>query len=179
MAGYILRHDDPIVDIFFVLLLSMSTMDKEVIKIAFQGFGGKVAFLMSTESGRIPTRISLAKEMLKNPWDILEKPNRIKDLLFPDEVISKFINKSTLFKNIEVLNRSDGVVLVLSDKIVFKSGSIKLTPLARKILEQVSYLIQLMNAPVNISGHTDDIGSRDKNYQISYLRALSVLQFFF
>ncbi len=163
---------------FFVLLLSMSTLDKEVIKIAFQGFGGKVAFLMSTDAGRIPTRISVAREMLENPWDILEKPDRIKDLLFPDEIMPNYINKSTLLKNIEILNRPEGVVIVLSDKIVFQSGSTKLTPYAKQILEQVSYLIQLMNAPVNISGHTDDTGSRKRNFEISYLRAISVLQFF-
>ncbi|WP_461834652.1 OmpA family protein [Desulfothermus sp.] len=163
---------------FFVLLLSMSTLDKEVIKIAFQGFGGKVAFLISTDAGRIPTRISVAREMLENPWDILEKPDRIKDLLFPDEIMPKFINKSTLLKNIEILNRPEGVVIMLSDKIVFQSGSTQLTPLAKQILEQVSYLIQLMNAPVNISGHTDDTGSRKRNFEISYLRAISVLHFF-
>ncbi len=163
---------------FFVLLLSMSSLDKEIITIAFQGLRGKVAFLMSSEAGRIPTRITLAREMLENPWDILKKPDRIKDLLFPDDILPKYINKSTLLKNIEILNRPEGVVLVLSDKILFKTGSHTLTPLAKRMLEQISYLIGLMNAPVNISGHTDDIGKREKNYEISYLRALSVLQFF-
>jgi len=163
---------------FFVLLLSMSSLDKEIITIAFQSLRGKVTFLKSTEAGKIPTRITIAREALENPWEILEKPNRIKDLLFPDEIFPKDINKGELLKNIEILSRPEGVALVLDDKILFKTGSVTLTPIAKKILEQVLYLIQLVAAPVNISGHTDDTGSKEKNYQISYLRAISVLNFF-
>lgn len=163
---------------FFVLLLSMSTLDKETIKIAFKSLAGNVAFLQSTTSGRIPTRISLVRDALENPWEILEKPNRIKDLLFPNEILPPEINRSTLMKNIEILNKPEGVVLVLSDKITFQSGSFSLANSAKKILDQIYYLILLIDAPVNISGHTDDIGDKEVNYEFSYLRALSVLKYF-
>ncbi len=163
---------------FFVLLLSMSTLDKEVVTLAFQSLNAKVGFLTSYNTGKIPTRIQIAREVLENPWELLERPDRIKDLLFPDEILPKDINRGDFLKDIKILNKPEGVCLVLSDKILFKTGSTFLTPLAKKVLKQVLYLIQLVAAPVNISGYTDDTGSREKNYQISYLRALSVLDFF-
>ncbi len=163
---------------FFVLLLSMSSMDKQVLKMAFKSFTDCVSFMESTPAGKIPTRITFVKEILENPWEMLEKPDRIKDLLFPDEILPPDINRKTIMENIEILNRPEGVVLMLSDKITFESGSILLTDLAKKILDQVYYLILLIDAPVNISGHTDDIGSKDLNYEISYLRAFSVLKYF-
>ncbi len=163
---------------FFVLLLSMSSLDKQIVTIAFQSLGGRAAFLESTQAGRVPTRITLVKQMLEDPWDILQRPDRIKDLLFPDEIFPKYINRSEVLKNIEILNRPEGVVLVLNDHILFPPGGYKLTPLARIILKQVKYVIELTNAPVNVAGFTDNTGPRPLNYKISYERAISVLGYF-
>ncbi len=178
--GWIVTFSDMVTLLltFFVLLLSMSTLEKRIITIAFSNFTSKFLFLKSTESGRIPSRIKFIKEALRDPLAILEKQQKIKDMLFPDEILPPEINKSTIDKNIEILKKKEGVAILLSDKLLFPSGSYILKPSAKKILEQVKYLIMATSAPVNISGHTDITGSLEKNYELSEKRALAVLKYF-
>ncbi len=163
---------------FFVLLLSMATLDKRIITIAFTNFTDKFMFLQSAESGRVPPRIQLVKEALKDPMSIMEKKQKIKDMLFPDEILPPDINKSTLNKNIDIIKKKEGVAIILTDKILFPSGSYVLKPDAQKILKQIEYLLMLTPVPVNISGHTDITGSRNNNYKLSEERVISVLKFF-
>jgi len=162
---------------FFVLLLSMSTMDKRIISAAFTNFNQRIDFLRSEPAGRIPSRIQLTKELLQNPWELFEKRQRIKELLFPDQVLPSDLNKSTLNENIRVLKRPEGVALVLSDTILFETGSAEPRAGARRLLEQIKLLLQTMSAPVNISGHTDSTtGPGFDNYELSARRALNVLR---
>lgn len=164
---------------FFVLLLSMSTLDKKIITIAFTNFSDKAAFLDSRASGRIPQEIELIEEILENPWEILDKKNRIKDLLFPDRVLHPDINRSTLDQNIQVLNRPEGVALVLSDKLLFAPESSRLSSQATRLLEQIRLLIMAVNAPVNVAGYTDATGGPHyDNTRLSAERALTVLNHF-
>ena len=164
---------------FFVLLLSMSTLDKKIITIAFTNFSDEAAFLESRDSGRISQEIELIEEILDNPWEILEKQDRIKDLLFPDRVLSPEINRSTLNENIEVLSRPEGVALVLSDKLLFTPESSRLNARAAQLLEQIRQLILAVKAPVNVAGYTDATGGPYfDNYELSAERALSVLSYF-
>ena len=164
---------------FFVLLLSMSSMDQSIIEQISTVFRGRIAFMSTRTSGRVDKRIELVKEAIKKPWEILEKKERIKDLLFPDTVLPPEINRSTLEENLEVLVRPEGVALVLTDKLLFPLGETDLNPEAKAILRQVSRLIRIWPAPVNISGYTDDIPSTERgNLYISGERAMSVLDFF-
>jgi chemotaxis protein MotB len=142
-------------------------------------FSNEVNFMTYRGAGRVPTRIRLLVELLTNPWDIVEKPNRFKDLLFPDDVLPPEIDRSTLEENLEVLVRKEGVALVLSDKLLFRPGSAELTPLARKILAPVSEVLLYMHANVNVAGHSDSTtGATVDNYVLSGERALSVLDYF-
>jgi len=164
---------------FFVLLLSMSTLDKKIITIAFTNFSDKAAFLESRDSGRIPENIELIEQLLDNPWEMLEKQDRIKDLLFPEQALGPEINRSTLDKNIQVLNRPEGVALILSDRLLFRPESSRLNDQATRLLEQIKPLILAMNAPVNVAGFTDSTGGPNfDNVQLSAERAMAVLAYF-
>lgn len=163
---------------FFVLLLSMSSMDKSILtKITF--FAEDLGALSIKSAGRVPQRIKLIIDALEKPWEILEKQERLKDLLFPDDVIPPEINRATLMDNLEVLQRPEGVALVLTDKLLFPSGGAELNPAAHQLLAVVGEVLQFMTAPVNISGYTDDAGGQAEfNYVLSGQRALAVLKSF-
>ena len=164
---------------FFVLLLSMSSLDKSVVQEVVSIFTERTAFLSEKSAGKIAHRFKVLQKLVAKKWEILENEQRIKDLLFPDEVLPKEISRSTLEKNLRILVRPEGVALVLTDKLLFPLGGTKLTPAARKILKEVATLVSIWPAPVNIAGYTDNIPARTRdNYDISGERALAVLTFF-
>jgi chemotaxis protein MotB len=158
---------------FFVLLLSMSSMDRSVLtRITF--FADDVGFLTNRSAGRIPQRVKLVIEALDKPWEVLEKQKRIKDLLFPDDELPPEISRSTLEQNLQVLARPEGVALVLTDALLFPPGGSQLTETARRLLAPVVEVLLFMPAPVNVAGYTDDVGGDgEANYVLSGERALS------
>ena len=82
-------------------------------------------------------------------------------------------------KNLQVLARPEGAALVLTDELLFPSGGFELSQAARGLLAQVAQVLTFMNAPVNIAGYTDaDPGRQRDNYELSGLRAMSVLEYF-
>lgn len=163
---------------FFVLLLSMSSMDKSVLtKITF--FSDDLGQLSVRSAGRIPQRIKMIIQALEKPWEILEKKERLKDMLFPDDVIPPEISRSTLMENLDVMQRPEGVALVLTDELLFPPGEATLTPAAKQLLTVVGEVMGYMEAPVNIAGYSDAVGGRaEANYVLSGERALAVLQHF-
>lgn len=163
---------------FFVLLLSMSSMDRSVLtRITF--FTDDLGFLDKRSAGLIPQRLKVIIDALDKPWEILEKQKRLKDMLFPDDELPPEINRSTLDENLRILARPEGVALVLTDKLLFPSGGAELSPGAEKLLDTVAGVLLFMTAPINVSGYTDAVGGPDQgNYALAGNRALSVLQFF-
>ena len=163
---------------FFVLLLTMSSMDRSILtKLTL--FTQDIGFMTYKGSGRMPTRVRLVTQLLERPWELLDKQERIKDLLFPDDVIPPDINRSTLMENVQVLARPEGAALVLSDKLLFERGGWVLSREAQVLLDQVTQVLAYTNAPVNVSGFTDEDPEGDLDeYQLSGRRAMSVLEHF-
>jgi chemotaxis protein MotB len=163
---------------FFVLLLSMASMDRSVLtKVTL--FTQDLGFMQHKGKGRVPSRVKILTQLLERPWEVMEHQRRIKDLLFPDDVVPEEISRSTLEENVKVLEKPEGVALVLSDGLLFPPGGSELTDAARFVLEQIGLVIAYTEAPVNVSGHTDDTaGGAIDNYELSQLRALAVLGFF-
>ncbi|MGM0423346.1 MAG: OmpA/MotB family protein [Thermodesulfobacteriota bacterium] len=161
---------------FFVLLLSMSTLDTKIITVAFRDFDARVDFLRSQDAAQVETKIELVTEMLKDPSELLQKQDRFKDLLFPDEALPQEVLRSTLEENLEILEKPEGVALVLNNEILFSPGSSRLAQPAQEILARIAQVILATSAPVNISGHTDNTTAPGvDNYRISARRAMSVL----
>lgn len=163
---------------FFVLILSMSSMDRSVLT-RINLFQNDIGVLTKRGAGRVPTRIRMLIELLENPMDLLLKQDRIKDLLFPDDILPQEISRSTLDENLSILQRPEGVALVLNDKLLFAPESSELTAPAQKILAAVADVLSATIANVNISGYTDNgEGSELDPYALSADRALTVLEYF-
>jgi chemotaxis protein MotB len=163
---------------FFVLLLTMSSMDRSVLtKVSL--FTQDLGNLQAKGAGKITTRQRLLQELLERPWEVMEKTNRIKDLLFPEDSLPPDLSRSTLDENLMVLQRPEGVALVLTEKLLFPPGGYELSESAKKILGQVVEVFSLTDADVNIAGYTDNTpGQQPDNLTLSGLRAMSVLEYF-
>lgn len=162
---------------FFVLLLSMSSMDRKVIQESLHIFWGDVGYISSTSAGQIPTKYEFVVELLQRPWEFRDHEQRVRDLLFPDEVLPKEIERSTIDESIRFLERPEGLAILLTDDLLFPLGEFTLTEPARTILAQLVPLMQVAPNDINISGHTDNLPGRNvDNYTLSALRGMAVLE---
>jgi chemotaxis protein MotB len=163
---------------FFVLLLSMASMDR-VMLARMSPFQSRTDYISYQGAGKVPTRVQVLLKLLEDPASALDKPERIKDLLFPDEVLPPDIDVSTLDRNLRILEKPEGLAIVLTNDLLFAPGSYALNDGARKLLEQVGLMLQYSTADCNIAGFSDTSPSPGMdNYVLSGKRALVVLDYF-
>lgn len=130
-------------------------------------------------AGRVTTKFEFMHKVIENPEQALLDPQRIKDLLFPDELLPEGMARSTLDENLKILVRPEGIALVLSDGLLFEIGQSALTEESRRLLSGFAEFLATVPTPVNVAGYTDNIPAGEKdNYALSSERAMSVLTFF-
>lgn len=112
---------------FFVLLLAMSSMDQSFIS-RVSIYSAQHAALARRTAGKAPRNIQMVLDLVERPWEVFSKEQKIKDLLFPDNVLPPEIDRNTLNENLRVLARNEGVALIFSDKLLFAPGGAELTP---------------------------------------------------
>lgn len=163
---------------FFVLLLSMSSMDQSFLT-AVSVSTAQMGLMNDAQGGKVTAKVREVVELLERPWEILERQHRIKDLLFPDDILPPEVDRQELMENLRVLLKPDGVALVFTDKLMFDTGEYALKPRAEAILKAIVPIMWASNAPVNVAGYTDSVGGHAPvQYELSARRALSVLNFF-
>ena len=163
---------------FFVLLLSMSTLTQTTIT-EVNSWIAPQNFIERQGSGRIPERVTLLQELIKNPANLITNLDRIKDLLFPYDLLPEEVSKNTLEENLKIMATPEGLVISLNDKLLFPSGKYALTEIAEKILSSLVDVLLYTEMDINIAGYTDNVPNKEMdNYQLSGKRALSVLEYF-
>ena len=163
---------------FFVLLLSMSSMSKTTITEVNSWFA-PLNYIERQGLGRIPERVAIFMELIKDPKNLVTSMDRIKDLLFPYDTMPEEMDKSTLDENLKVMETPEGLVISLNDKLLFASGKYTISAPAEKILHSLVDVLLYTEMDVNISGHTDNVPNAEmSNYELSGKRALSVLEYF-
>lgn len=161
---------------FFVLLLTMASMDNAVLtKVTLHT--ADLGLLEKRGSGRVAVKERMVVELMEKPWEVLEKKNRIKDLLFPDDEMPPELDKSELDKNLEILIKPDGVALVFTDELLFAPGGSALSERGMFVIDRLVPMMTQTRAPINIAGYTDPGETTENPYQLSGDRALSVLKF--
>lgn len=91
---------------------------------------------------------------------------------------AEMLRRARQIKEAEVKLESRGLVIALSGRILFDSGSSKLQPGVAATLDQVAALLRdYPDRPVRIEGHTDSTGDLLFNNTLSAARAESVLTY--
>lgn len=161
---------------FFVLLLTMSSMDNALlttVTLTTKDLG----MLDKRGSGRVSAAERMVAELMDRPWEVVEKQNRLKDLLYPDETMPPELSKSDLMDNLDVLARNDGVALVISDGLLFDRDVTQLSDTGKYVIGQLVPIIGYMTAPINVIGYSDTDTEDVDPYVISEDRATAVLGF--
>ncbi|WP_018124235.1 OmpA/MotB family protein [Desulfovibrio oxyclinae] len=161
---------------FFVLLLTMSSMDNTLLT-TVTVTQADLGLLSARGSGRVSAKERLVAELMEKPWEVLEKQNRLKDLLFPDEVLPPEINRQELEENLTVLSKWDGVGLVFTDRLLFEPGGTRLSDTGRELLDALVPIMTATSAPIDVAGYADSVDDAPDPWQVSKERAISVLTF--
>lgn len=163
---------------FFVLLVSMSSMDTAIFT-RISSHMRSLAPIPLSGAGRLPERITIITKLIKDPANLLEKKKRLKDLLFPHDVLPPELSAGELDKNLDILQHPEGIVIVLTEGLLFAPGAAGLDAKGKKLLDALTPVILAVNADTNISGHTDPgPGEGADLYRLSFLRAANVLEHF-
>lgn len=165
---------------FFVLLLSMSSMDAKKISEAI----GSLSGAMSVLEGGTQTEISKKRIQEATPIEVkdetTETVNRIQTAVGEaNEMMEKGQGPV-----ISLEEAQEGFVIELPASLLFKSGSATIENQdALLFLKRVALIIDELpnNMNVSVQGHTDNQGPSAKspfkdNWELSSARAISVLQ---
>jgi chemotaxis protein MotB len=112
-----------------------------------------------------------------------EKLNELEDIIFKLNTQVQQIKSavSTQLQNYQeddvMLSVKDGKLYIsLSEKLLFKSGSYKLDPTGAEVVALMSsVLINYPDISITIEGNTDNVGSEISNWDLSVLRATSII----
>jgi chemotaxis protein MotB len=155
---------------FFVLLLSMASMDKIKFSSAAGSLRGAFGVLGSTE---------------KTP---LSKPRVVEFAPIEDETFHRLYQKIQtsithlkLDRDIELVKDRGAVVLRVKASILFAPGAAQVKAEAYPVLRKVADLVRPLPLNLRIEGNTDDLPLNDpalSNWDLSVNRAVGVLKFF-
>jgi chemotaxis protein MotB len=153
---------------FFIMLVAMSTMQEEKIKVALGSLKGALGVLEGggkSVKGReeLVALHEVHSSIKAIPTDI----NRAK------ETLAKYHSD----KHIQIGHAKDCVTIVLDDELLFAEGSEEIQPGAYPFLTDLSTVIAETESLVEFRGHTDNVGAADRrlNWEVGAGRATSVL----
>ena len=166
----------------FVLMFSMSSIDSGLVE--------RISSSLRDDSvpelpglGRADSRLNEILDLMADAQRLVENESRLKELLFPDDVLPPEQDKGMIRENIRITTRENGVGIIFSEDLLFAEGSASVGTEGRRVLSAVTPLLRAVPYDIMISGHSDDnIYAGEKaatirlaKYQLSGARALSVL----
>ena len=157
---------------FFILLYSFSTTDNEKLRLIAAALKGQVNGVpMKLEDVPGITDQDIEQGIgEKSPYQILL------------EDIQEIIDKNGLTETVKIREEDAGVVLQLSESILFDLGKSDLKADSTPILEVISGLIPSIENEIMVQGHTDNIpissGTYESNWELSTSRAVNVVKYF-
>lgn len=185
----------------FMVLFSMSTVSvskfeslKLALKAAFSPSVLEGAGSVVPQSGGarpnepeqqqpVPTIVPLPAERRGVESNAQEDAEERDEFLRLKRLLDAYARSHGFRGSIETLIRRRGLVIrVLTDRVLFDSGSANLKPESWPLLEQISRLLNLdTRHPISVEGHTDTVPistSRfPSNWELSAARASSVVRF--
>jgi chemotaxis protein MotB len=167
---------------FFVLLLSMSSMDDLTLKSYFHNFTGSCGILLFKEQGEIyrPKEVLIEGlyEQLKDALIVKRDRNKT-----DADVVSDLTEKSLSAAGNTVVfqNTEDGLKLTFGQEVLFNPGSAEVKAASKPVLSEVAKFIQLSRYQIYIDGHTDNVPIHNDRFSsndaLSLARAYAVLDY--
>lgn len=157
---------------FFVLLVSMSTMEVEKMKQAAASLKGALSALPFQERVR-PAPIRPLRPT-KGPAKRGRRSRSIAKL-------KRVIREHQLEDIIKVSENAAGIHVTIGDPALFDTGRDEIKPTILPVLNQIVEVVHSGSEIIRVEGHTDNVPIHndefDNNWELSIARALSVIRY--
>jgi len=181
LPGWLVQFGDlmSLLLVFFILILSMSSLDTEKVKEAI----GSLAGAMSVLEGGMQTEVSIKRIQKATPiettTETAEEVNKVVNLVSD---INEIIRTQGGGETVSVEETQEGFMIKLPAGLLFKPGSATIeNDDAILFLKRVALMVNKMpnSMEVVVRGHTDDSGLPrtsifKDNWELSTARAVSV-----
>lgn len=170
----------------FIVLFSMSSIDAEKFQQIARSFNG----IFSGQSGMLDVNYpEFVPEEFPNIGKSKVDHNKLKQQYFQEQTglkdiqtkINAYIEKNDLQGSLKTTLTDEGLLVTLSEGVLFDSGSAVVREEDKKIAREVSKLL-VMNPPrhIIISGHTDNVPIHNSqyrsNWQLSVMRSVNFME---
>ena len=156
---------------FFIMLTSFASLEQSKISRFVRAFSTAVTVFSGGRS------LEKGTTMIDTRAMIMDKEDKMAQLF---ETIRTLKQRNELHQ-VTLSKGNRGVVMTLSDKLLFSSGEANLSASAKPLLDKIGQIIKTVQVPVEIEGHTDNVPIRTfaypSNWELSTARAVNVLRF--
>ena len=179
--------------VFFIVLFSMSSIDMDKYRAVVESFsqatgGGRSVMFFPTDKDRPRTERgepTPAPTATPSPGPsaiamamTLEKLQQERDLLAA--AVTSQVAAAGLSRDVSVTVDERGVVLLLTNSLLFPEAQARLLSRGQKVLGTIAPMLASSGKPIVVEGHTDSrpIGSAQfpSNWELSTARATNVLR---
>jgi chemotaxis protein MotB len=168
---------------FFVLLLSMSSMDDLKLKSLFHNFTASCGILLFKEYGEIykPKEI-LVEGLMEKLEDalIVRKEEDAPKAKIPSDITANPLSLAGGALKFE--DSGEGFKLTFGQALLFESGSAEIKNEGKPLLDQVAKFVLVSSYQIYIDGHTDNVPVHTADYPsneaLSLARAYNIIQYF-
>lgn len=158
---------------FFIMLCTFSTMEEDKITRFVQSFVNTLCIL---EGG---VKSEESKVILPPSVDIVSIDSGLGKILQSLKTYSRDLG---LERDVSFSTEEKGLVMRLSDNVLFNLGKAELSSGGNSFLEKVAVLLKKTSHYILIEGHTDNLPIHSKmfpsNWELSTARAVNVLRYF-
>jgi chemotaxis protein MotB len=156
---------------FFVMLTSFASLQKSKVAQFVKSFSNAVRVFQGGQN------LEPGQTMMNSDAVVVDKENQLARLF---EKVN-FHRRQAGLAHLDIVQTPKGVVITLSDKMLFDSGEASFSHNARPLLNKIATIIQRIKVPVEIEGHTDDVPIASpqypSNWELSTARAVNVLRY--
>ncbi|MFN7036226.1 MAG: flagellar motor protein MotB [Bellilinea sp.] len=169
--------------VLFVVLYSMGQIDVEKYKRLAESM--RAAFSLGGAARVVDVQINQSGGTIENgqPKPIVvpgipEAPPKSEEVAGQ---LTRMLSGSAFGNEISVQTNIEGVLISLSEKLVFAPGRAELSPTALEVLQTIVEMVRPIDNPIRLVGHTDNSLPSDSpyrnNWELSLARAMSVADF--
>ena len=185
--GWLLTYSDlvTLLLVFFVVLYAMANTDLQNFeKIALSlrvAFNGAAQFPSSSVLQNSTDSAAAQMETAAAPLFFDNLPPKRRDFIRISSELTTYAQELGVQGDISINMTMEGIIISLSEKMVFEPGEVGLKPEVMTVLDKVIELLGPIDNNVRIEGNTDNIPTNSPlyptNWELSVLRAVSVVRY--